>query len=101
MKATNTATTAGNQGQKCQSDVIEDDAAISCQYKSPPPKKGRFLPATDQKPRPVPRPLPKKSQAAHVEPEKSSECCNTKKKSSEVANISDHDTADICFIEDK
>lgn len=34
MKATNTATMAGNQGQKRQSDVIEDDAAILCQYKS-------------------------------------------------------------------
>lgn len=86
---------AGNRGLKRKADMREDDAAISVHDsdhdESPPEKKGRSLPATNQQTRPVPRPLPKKTQAVHQEAENSSECRNTNKRSSEAADISDHD----------
>jgi hypothetical protein len=93
MKATNTAAMAGNRGQKRKTDLREDDASISAHDESPPAKKGRSLPATDQQTRPVPRPLPKKAQAAREEAENASEHYNAKKRPREAANISDIDMA--------
>ena len=90
-KATNTATVSGNQGRKRKTDAREDDAAISVDNESPA-KKRRSPPVPDQQTRPVPKPLPKKTQAAHEEIENSPDR-NTKKRRNNAANISDHDMA--------
>jgi hypothetical protein len=61
-KATNTAPSAGNRGQKRKSEV-QDSAASLGHDEHPPTKKGK---AAAQQTHPVPRPLQKKTQHSEV-----------------------------------
>ena len=74
MKAVDTATSAGNKGQKRKNDLMQQDQDGS--YENPPAKRGKALPAEHwQWTCPVPCPMQKN--AKHLEdPDK---CCNTRK----------------------
>ena len=62
-KAVDTATSAGNKGQKCKNDLTQQDQDGS--YKNPPAKRGKALPAAEQWTHPVPCPVQKNTK--HLE----------------------------------
>ena len=86
MKAVDTATSAGNKGQKHKNDLTQQDQDGS--YENPPAKRGKALPAAEQWTCPVPHPMQKNTK--HLEgPNKHH---NTKKRPSEVADMAHENT---------